>query len=201
MGSRRAVFLDRDGTLNVDTGYVHTPEAFAWIPGAVDAVRRLRDAGLLTIVVTNQAGIARGYYTEADMHRLHAHVADELQRAGTAIDAFYHAPYHEQGVVPAFTRAHPDRKPGTGLFERAIREHNIDPGRSFMVGDKASDIVPAHALGITSFLVETGYGRAERDRAGADYVVTDVGEAATRILALLGGEAGSTTRRSRVGKT
>ena len=185
MPGKRAVFLDRDGTLNVDTGYVHTADAFRWIPGAVGAISRLREAGLLLVVVTNQAGIARGYYAEADMHRLHEHMAAELREAGTGIDAFYHAPYHEQGVVARFAKAHPDRKPGTGMFRRAIREHGIDPVRSFMVGDKASDITPAKALGITSVLVETGYGTREREQAGADYVVADVGAAAACILRLL----------------
>lgn len=182
MPGRAAVFLDRDGTLNVDTGYVHTVEGFEWIPGAVNAVRRLNEAGLLVLVVTNQAGIARGYYTEADMHRLHRHVESELAAAGARIDQFYHAPYHEQGVVPEFTRAHPDRKPGTGMFDRAVREWDIDPERSFMVGDKASDIHPARTLGMTTFLVETGYGKAEQERAAADFVVADVAAAVSKIL-------------------
>ena len=182
MRGRRAVFLDRDGTLNVDTGYVHTAEAFQWIPGAVDAIRRLNEAGLLVLVVTNQAGVARGYYTEADMHQLHRYMASELETAGAHIDAFYHAPYHEQGVVPAYTRPHPDRKPGTGMFDRAIRDWSLDPERSAMVGDKASDIHPARSLGMTTFLVQTGYGQVERAVAKADFVVADVEAAVARIL-------------------
>jgi D-glycero-D-manno-heptose 1,7-bisphosphate phosphatase len=182
MAGKAAVFLDRDGTLNVDTGYVHAADAFEWIPGAIGAIRRLNEAGHLVLVVTNQAGVARGYYTEDDVHRLHRHVQRELEAAGARIDAFYHAPYHVEGVVPRYTREHPDRKPGTGMFDRALREWEIDPHASFMIGDKASDLHPAQSLGMTTFLVETGYGTSERESARADFVVADVSAAVDHIV-------------------
>src|SRR5690606_15961274 len=139
---RRAVFLDRDGVLNVEVNYLYRVEDFAWIPGAPEAVRRLNEAGFVTLVVTNQAGVARGYFTEADVECLHRHMQAELARAGAHIDAFYYSPYHPEGTVEAYRRASDCRKPGTALFERALREWRVDPARSFVVGDKNSDVEP-----------------------------------------------------------
>ncbi len=184
---RAAVFLDRDGTLNEEVGYLHRPADFRWIAGAPEAVRRLNDAGLLVLVVTNQAGVARGLYTEADVDRLHAHAQAELARSGAHVDAFYYSPFHPEGTVPAYRRASPCRKPGTALFERAIAEWRVDAKRSFVVGDKASDLAPGRALGMQTILVETGYGRAERPHADADAVAADVGQAADLILRWAGG--------------
>lgn len=180
----RAVFLDRDGTLVEDRGYVHRIADFAWIPGVPGAVRRLNAAGLKVVVVTNQAGVARGRYAEADVLRFHRHLQARLRAEGARIDAFYYCPFHPEGAVPYYRRAHPDRKPGTGLFVKALRALVLDPARSFMVGDHATDIAPARALGLTTFLVQTGHGAAHRATAGADYVVPDVGAAVDRILTL-----------------
>lgn len=178
----RAVFLDRDGVLNEETGYVHRIEDVVWVAGSLDAVRRLHEAGFVLIVLTNQAGVARGFYTEADVQALHRWMAGEIQRAGGHIDAFYFAPTHPEGTVLRYTIEHPDRKPGTGMFERAIREHGIDPARSFMVGDKTSDLVPARQLEITTVLVRTGHGPDHLELAPADVVVKDLAAAADWIL-------------------
>jgi D-glycero-D-manno-heptose 1,7-bisphosphate phosphatase len=182
---RPAVFLDRDGTLNEEVHYLHRAEDFRWIPGAPEAVRRLNEAGLLVLVVTNQAGVARGFYTEADVDRLHAHLQAELARHGARVDAFYYSPYHPEGTVERYARASDCRKPGTALFERAVAAWGVDPARSFVVGDRATDLAPGRALGMRTVLVETGYGRAERADADADFVAADVGEAVSLVLDVL----------------
>jgi D-glycero-D-manno-heptose 1,7-bisphosphate phosphatase len=183
---RAAVFLDRDGTLNEDRGYVGFRRDFVWLPGAVEAVRRLNEAGLAVVVVTNQAGVARGFYTEADVRRLHDEVQADLAAAGARVDAFYYAPHHVKGVVPEYAVLHPDRKPGTGMFERAIGDLDLDPARSFMVGDKESDVTPGRALGMTTFLLRTGYGREHEAETAADHVVDDLTAAVDLILKLSG---------------
>ncbi len=189
-GARPAVFIDRDGTLNEDRGYVGFRDQWEWIPGAIDAVRRLNDAGLFVVVVTNQAGVARGFYTEDDVRRLHADMAADLDRAGARVDAVYYSPYHVEGVVERYAIAHADRKPGTGMYERAIREHGLDPSRSFAIGDKESDIVPGKAMGMRTILVRTGYGRDCEPGTTADVVVDDVTRAVDLIL-----EGGATMMR------
>ena len=165
MTRRAAVFLDRDGTINVEKNYLHKYEEWEWIPGSVEAIARLNAAGFLVIVVTNQAGVARGFYSEADIGVLHRHVDRELERLGARIDAYYHCPHH-----PDFGGAGPCecRKPKPGLVLQALRDWNIDPAASFMVGDKASDIRAARAAGVTPLLVQTGYGAAERHSVQAE---------------------------------
>jgi D-glycero-D-manno-heptose 1,7-bisphosphate phosphatase len=180
----RAVILDRDGVLNVETGYLYRTEDLAWIPGAPEAVRALNEAGFVVVVVTNQAGVARGYYTEADVHRLHGFMQARLAEAGARIDAFYYSPYHPDAAVEAYRRESDCRKPATGLFARAVHDWHIDPARSFVVGDKNTDIEPGRALGMTTLLVETGYGRTEKETTRADHVVADLPAAVDRILHL-----------------
>lgn len=183
--TRPAVFLDRDGTLNEEVNYLYREEDFAWIPGAPEAVRRLNVAGLLVVVVTNQAGVARGYYSEEDVRRLHTFMQASLhEQAGAHIDAFYYSPYHPEGTVELYRQASDCRKPGAGLFEQAITAWGIDPAQSFSVGDKNTDLAPGRRLGMTTLLVETGYGHTEKANTQADYVVKDLLAAVTRILAL-----------------
>lgn len=183
--TRPAVFLDRDGTLNREVNYLHRIEDFAWLPGVPEAVRRLNEAGLLVVVVTNQAGVAHGYYDEAAVRRLHAFMQGELQQVGARVDAFYYCPYHPEGTVPRYRRRSRFRKPAVGMFEQAIRELEVDPARSFAIGDKDTDLEPGRRLGMTTLLVETGYGAEEKKTADADYVVPDLLSAAHQILRLL----------------
>lgn len=182
ISGRPAVFLDRDGTLNEDRGYVGHRDQFAWIPGAREAIRRLNDAGLFVVIVTNQAGVARGFYSEDDVRRLHASMQADLAVAAARIDAFYYAPYHVDGVVQQYSMDHHDRKPGTGMFDRAIAEHGLDATRSYVVGDKESDILPGRALGMTTVLVRTGYGKEAEPGTTADYVVDRIVEAVGGIV-------------------
>ncbi len=154
---RGAVFFDRDGTLNRDDGYTHKPEALHWLPGAVEAIRRCNDAGRLVVVVTNQAGIARGLYPVDAMHRFHAQMQADLRAAGAHVDAFYFSPYHADGVVPGLAHAdHPDRKPNPGMLRRAELEWPTDKARSFMVGDNERDSGAAAAFGVPCVLVKPG---------------------------------------------
>ena len=154
---RPAAFLDRDGVLIEDVGYPHREDQLRLIPGAARAVRELNDAGYLVVVVTNQSGVARGYFTEATMHAFNALVVDRLRQAGAAIDAVYASPFHADGVVPEYTHPdHPDRKPNPGMLLRAIAEHGIDPARSLMIGDQPSDMEAARRAGVAGHLFPGG---------------------------------------------
>ncbi|WP_029214959.1 D-glycero-beta-D-manno-heptose 1,7-bisphosphate 7-phosphatase [Kallotenue papyrolyticum] len=177
----RAVFLDRDGTINVEVNYLHRCEDLVLIPGAAEAIRRFNRAGWLVVVVTNQAGIARGFYDEAAMHALHAHLRERLAAAGARIDAFYFCPHH-----PDFTGPCVCRKPADGMLRQAARDHAIDLARSWLIGDSWSDLVAGHAAGCRTLLVRTGYGRATEARLAdmppPDTVVDDLLAAARWIL-------------------
>lgn len=178
--TRAAVFLDRDGTLNIDKGYVHHIEDWEWIPGAIDAIAALKKAGFLVIVITNQAGIARGYYDEADMTNLHTRINKELKKHGATIDGFYHCPHHpEFGAI----RECECRKPMPGMIDKASQDFDIDLGRSWLVGDKASDIQAGLAAGVNSILVLTGYGKNDHVLLGGDAIcVTDIAAASRYII-------------------
>ncbi len=157
MPGRPAAFLDRDGVLNVDRGYVHRIEDLAWIPGAQAAVRRLNAAGHLVVVVTNQSGIGRGYYDEAALEAVHAHLATEFEAAGARVDAFYACPFHPEAVEDRYRHPdHPDRKPNPGLILRAIADLGVDPGASFLIGDKPSDLEAARRAGVRGYAFDGG---------------------------------------------
>lgn len=156
-GQQRAVFLDRDGTLNLEKNYLYKVEDWEWIPGAMEAIKQINAMGWLAIVVTNQAGIARGLYNEADVQMLHRHVAQLLAKADAKIDGYYLCPHH-----PEFSLNDCDcRKPEAGMLLRAAQDFSIDLNASYLIGDKASDIEAAHRVGVTPVLVATGYGAAE----------------------------------------
>jgi histidinol-phosphate phosphatase family protein len=152
-----AVVFDRDGVLNVDSGYTHRPEDLVWQPGAREAIRLLNDRGYYVIVATNQAGVARGLYGEDAIHIFHAHMRDQLAERGAHIDAFYHCPYHPEGAIERYAVAnHPDRKPNPGMITRAFSEWPIDKSRSFLIGDRDSDIEAARRAGIPGHFYEGG---------------------------------------------
>ncbi len=153
---RPAAFLDRDGVLNRDDGYVHRPDQIVWMPGAIEAVRWLNDRGYYVFVVTNQGGVAHGYYTEDHVHDLHKWMQQEMQRHGAHIDAFEHSPFHPQGVVDAYRRESELRKPQPGMLKKLQSEWTVDLDRSFMVGDRESDIEAAHAGGVPGHLYGGG---------------------------------------------
>jgi histidinol-phosphate phosphatase family protein len=154
---RPAAFLDRDGVLNVDKGYTHRLDDLVWMPGAKEAIRLLNDRGYRVIVVTNQAGVARGYFDEAAVAAFHAGMQQQLATAGAYIDAFYHCPYHADGVVAAYTADdHPDRKPNPGMILRAMADQSVNREGSFIIGDKPSDIEAGRRAGLPGFLYTDG---------------------------------------------
>ncbi len=153
---RPAVFLDRDGVLNHDDNYVHRPDQVRWIDGAIDAVRWLNDQGYYVFVVTNQAGVARGYYGETEVQALHGWMQAELRRAGAHVDAFEYCPYHPEGTVPDYRRVSDLRKPGPGMILKIRETWDIDAANSFMVGDKGIDVQAAHAAGLPGHLFAGG---------------------------------------------
>lgn len=154
--ARPAVFLDRDGTINWDHGYVHRADQFEFIPGAPAAIRSLNAMGYLVLVVTNQAGVARGYYSEIDVRRLHAHVDRELAAQGARVDAYYHCPFHPTHGLGRYRRTSSCRKPGTGMFTRACRDFHVDVPRSWMVGDSESDMEFSRRAGLRGIRVGVG---------------------------------------------
>jgi D,D-heptose 1,7-bisphosphate phosphatase len=145
-GRRRpAVFLDRDGVINVDRGYVSSRADFKWIPGAIQAIKALNDAGYYVFVATNQSGIARGLYTEREMHALHDYIAGELAKKGAHIDDWRHSPFHPEGTIVAYKRTSDWRKPRPGMILDLLQAWPIDRARSVLIGDKESDMGAARA--------------------------------------------------------
>lgn len=156
MTLRPAAFLDRDGVLNVDSGYVHRAGDFVWMPGAKEAVKFLNDSGYLVFVVTNQSGVARGYYTEKQVNDLHRWMNAELSRRGARIDAFYYCPHHPREGTGIYKKICTCRKPAPGLLLKASREWPADKRKSFLIGDKESDLQAAAGAGIKGYLFSGG---------------------------------------------
>ena len=150
MSGRPAAFLDRDGVLNEDRGYVHRWEDFAFLPGVIDALRRLQQKGYLLVVITNQSAVARGLCAETDVLALHERMRAFLHGQGIELAGIYYCPHHPQGSVARYTRACACRKPEPGMILRAAREHGIDLSRSLLVGDKLSDLEAGRAAGLPS---------------------------------------------------
>jgi D-glycero-D-manno-heptose 1,7-bisphosphate phosphatase len=183
---RRAVFLDRDGTIIEERGYLGRLDLIAPFPYTADALVRLRGAGYLVVVVTNQAGVARGYYSEAFVTEAHHHLDALLAPEGAAPDAYYYCPHHPEGVVEGYRAVCRCRKPAPGMVEQAARDWDIDVSRSFVVGDKWLDVGLANQAGARGILVRTGYGEATADApppgVHAERVVPTLREAADYIL-------------------
>ena len=186
MRLRRAVFLDRDGTLIEEGIYLSDPDRVVLLPGTAAALSDLRDAGFMLVVVTNQSGIARGLFSEDDYHAVAQRLDDVLAEAGSPVDATMYCPHH-----PDFGPACECRKPATGMYRQAAAELGLDLADSYYVGDRVRDVAPARELGGVGVLVRTGYGADEAARVPAGTaVVDDLGGAARLILsdARAGGE-------------
>lgn len=156
-----ALFLDRDGVINEDIEYAHLPEHIVFRPGIFDLCRTSRDLGFLVLVVTNQSGIARGYFTENDVERLHCWMKKQFQSRNTDIDDFLFCPYHEKGSVPQYARKSNCRKPEPGMFLEAAKKWNIDLGKSIMIGDKPSDRINHPTL--KSYIIKSHYTPTDYD--------------------------------------
>jgi D-glycero-D-manno-heptose 1,7-bisphosphate phosphatase len=182
---RPAVFLDRDGTLNEEAGYLNRLDQLVLFPYTAEAVRRLNAHGFLVVVVTNQGGIARGFLTEAFVAETHRVIVERLAGQGARIDAFYHCPHHPLGIVDALRGPCACRKPQPGLFRRAAADLGIDLPRSFVVGDRWHDIEAGRAVGARGVLVRTGYGadlEAPPPGLAADAIAANLLDAVSWIL-------------------
>jgi D-glycero-D-manno-heptose 1,7-bisphosphate phosphatase len=190
---RRVAVLDRDGTINVERHHLSDPAPIELVAGAAEGLRQLREPGFELIVITNQSGLARGYFSQRTLARIHERLAQCLDAEGVALGASYVCPQ-----LPADACA--CRKPGTALLEQAARERGFDPREAFVIGDKACDVELGRRAGSTTLLMRTGYGAETAGAAGvpADYVVTDLPEAARVIERLLSARngRGAAARRS-----
>ena len=153
---RPALFLDRDGVINIDHGYVHRWDQLDLLPGLAEVIRAFNEAGWFVFVITNQAGVARGYYDESAVDLLHDQIRDWLASRGAHVDQFYYCPLHPQGSIPAYRAESSDRKPGPGMLLRAFAEWPVDIERSFLVGDRETDMAAAAAAGIKGHLFQGG---------------------------------------------
>lgn len=185
----RALFLDRDGTLNEEVGFLSDPHKLLFTPAAPRVIQEAKRNGLLVIVVSNQSGVARGLFSETTVHEINLHIQKMLETEGTSIDAFYFCPHYPGGSVEVYQRESPGRKPSDGMLRQASREWNIDLSRSFMVGDRVGDIEAGKRAGCKTFHVLTGYGRNDRqtciDSRKMDYGVQDLSGAWDIIRSLL----------------
>ena len=152
--TKPAAFLDRDGTLNLDKGYVHTVRDFEWLKESKEAIKLLNDNNFYVIVVTNQSGIARGYYNEEDVIKLHNYMNTQLKKLNAHIDDFFYSPYHPQGLTNEYDHLLTLRKPNIGMLELAQKKWNIDKDNSFMIGDKIHDVECGKKFGIKSYLFD-----------------------------------------------
>jgi len=181
-----AVFLDRDGTLIEEVGYLDRKERVELYPWTIDSVRALNRAGFRVVLVSNQSGVARGFFDEETVADVHRHIADLLEAGGARIDAYYYCPHHPDGKVKEYAVACECRKPARGMVDRAVRELAIDPARSVVVGDRWLDVELARAVRARGVLVRTGYGVTEeakpRPPLAADAVVDNLIAAVSWIL-------------------
>jgi D-glycero-D-manno-heptose 1,7-bisphosphate phosphatase len=171
----KAVFIDRDGTINEDGPYLSDPGQFKMYPGVGEGVKRLKDAGFKIIVVTNQSGIARGYFTEEDLTAVHDRMKEEFASFGVTLDGIYYCPHHPNQSCSC-------RKPNTGLFEKAMREHDIDPGRSYMIGDTELDVVAGERVGARTVLISSEPTKETPGRALRGHEALGFAEAVDWIL-------------------
>ncbi|HWC76329.1 MAG TPA: HAD family hydrolase [Blastocatellia bacterium] len=187
MNHQRAIFIDRDGCINEDVGYLSRPEDLVIYPWSGEAIRLVNNAGLKAIVITNQSGVARGHYTEETLAGIHDRLREELASEGAHIDAIYYCPHHPNIGDERYRQACICRKPRPGMLHKAAREHDIDLESSYVIGDKASDINLAANAGAKGVLVLTGYGQEtyedrERRPCEPEFVADTLLDAVKQIL-------------------
>ena len=171
----RVVFLDRDGTLNEEVHYLHRTSDLKLLPGVPEALQMLKEAGYRLVVVTNQAGVARGYYGEEDVKNLHVYMNHILECMGASIDAFYYCPHHPEHGTGPYKKECRCRKPGTGMFEAAAQRFEIDKPHSFMIGDKLLDVEAGNNYGLTTIwwepVMEAGFAARRRRKGYLRYMI------------------------------
>lgn len=182
--SMPAVFLDRDGTINEEVGYLDRLDKLRLLPGAAAAVRMINERGWKAVVITNQSGIARGFFDEDFVGQVHAEMARLLRKEGAALDGFYFCPHHPTEGIGKYRQVCLCRKPAPGLLRQAAVELDIDLTRSFMIGDMPKDVEAGKRAGAKGILVRTGYGvTVEPGSLAPDYIATDLLDAVRWILA------------------
>jgi D-glycero-D-manno-heptose 1,7-bisphosphate phosphatase len=185
----RAVFLDRDGTINVEVGYLSDLAQLKLIPGAGAAIKKLNESRLKVVLVTNQSGVARGYFTEPFVQETHARLEQMLHNEGARLDGIYYCPHHPTAGSPPYTVVCDCRKPGTGLIDRAARDLAIDVKKSYVVGDKWSDVELGQRAGAHAILVKSGFAPDDPGNVrpshvvDPDFIAHDIMEAVEWILA------------------
>jgi len=187
--SRRAVFLDRDGTVLEEAGYLDRLERLVFFPYAIDAIRLLNHGGFAVVIITNQSGVGRGIYEEEFVHRAHAVVDQRVTAGGGRIDGFYYCPHHPAAEIERYRKDCDCRKPGPGMLRAAAADLELDLSRSFAVGDKWTDVQAGLAAGGKGILVRTGYGRSSetllrrpRHTVEPTYIADDLIAATSWIL-------------------
>jgi len=183
----RCVFLDRDGTINEEVNYLSHPDQLRLIEGSAKAIKSLNEAGFKVVIVTNQAGVARGYFSEERVHEIHAVLGKILREKEAQIDAIYYCPHHPTAGVGVYKIDCNCRKPKPAMLEKAANELNIDLRQSFLVGDRVSDLEAGNTVGCKNILVRTGYGlESEKEFSNhkwqPDFVANDMLEASRWIL-------------------
>jgi D-glycero-D-manno-heptose 1,7-bisphosphate phosphatase len=181
--SRRAVFLDRDGTIVEECGYLDRLDRLTLFPWTADAVRLLKRAGFVTVVITNQAAVGRGIIEEAFVHDVHRAIDRRLEHSGASIDRYYYCPHFAESKIERYRQECRCRKPGPGMIEQACRELDLDPAKSFMVGDRWGDVGCARAAGTGAVLVRSGPDRSDPpEGVQADVILNNLMEAVGWIL-------------------
>jgi len=194
-GARPAIFIDRDGTISDEIGYVNHASRFRVFPWAVDAIRLVNRSGRLAVMVTNQAGVARGYFPERVVQDVHARLLDTLAQGDARLDGLYYCPHHPQAGEAPYRQDCDCRKPKPGLLQRAAADLGIDLASSWVIGDRLGDLQVAWAVGARGAMVKSGYGRGELENHAAswsrppDLVAEHLLEAVSRILAMPAGQS------------
>ncbi|MDT8317981.1 MAG: HAD family hydrolase [bacterium] len=189
MNKEIAVFIDRDGTISEEIGYVNHPDRYSLLPGSAEAIKLINDMGLKAVVVTNQAGVARGYFPEWMIKKVHDRLEELLEENGARLDAIYYCPHHPTAGEAPYRADCDCRKPRTGMIDAAAMDMNIDVNNSYMIGDKITDVEFGHRVGAKGIFVKTGYGKGELELFGhtwttrPDYIAEDLLDAVQWIKA------------------